>query len=77
MENPKIPLFGSAHVDILADYYPDTKNDINKTGTLQIGIGGVGYNITINLGINGFNSSLYTALKSNSLSAKLINVNNL
>lgn len=72
MANSKILLFGSAHVDILADYYPDTKNDINKTGTLQIGIGGVGYNITINLGINGYNSSLYTVLKSNSLSAKLI-----
>jgi sugar/nucleoside kinase (ribokinase family) len=72
MTNPKILLFGSAHVDILADYYSDTKDDINKTGTLQIGIGGVAYNITINLGINGYDSSLYTVLKSNSLSAKLI-----
>ncbi|MCC6725696.1 MAG: hypothetical protein IT258_14400 [Saprospiraceae bacterium] len=72
MVSSKILVFGSAHVDILADYTAETKNDTNKTGTLQIGIGGVGYNVTINLGINGYDSSLYTVLKSNSLSAKLI-----
>jgi sugar/nucleoside kinase (ribokinase family) len=72
MKTANILIFGSAHVDILADYDVDTKDDINKTGSLQIGIGGVGYNITINLGINGHKSSLYSVLKSNSLSAKLI-----
>jgi fructose-1-phosphate kinase PfkB-like protein len=72
MTTANILIFGSAHVDILAEYDVETKDDINKTGSLQIGIGGVGYNITINLGINGHKSSLYSVLKSNSLSAKLI-----
>jgi len=65
-------VIGSAHLDILADYTDDTKNNIDKIGSIKIALGGSAYNIAINLGLHNYNVSILTILKTGSLSGKLI-----
>ena len=65
-------VIGSAHLDILADYGVETKDNIDKIGNLKIALGGSAYNIAINLGSHQVKTAIFTSLKTGSLSGKLI-----
>lgn len=72
MDKFDVLIIGSAHIDILADYNRETKDDINKEGDILIGVGGVAFNVAANLSYHGITSRLYTIIKANSYSGTLI-----
>jgi sugar/nucleoside kinase (ribokinase family) len=71
-DSSKILVIGSAHIDILADYDKKCAKHLDKIGDLNLTIGGSAYNIAVNLGQHNFDVALYTFLKKDSLSAKVI-----
>lgn len=59
----KILIIGGVHLDILTNYIDNTANTNFRDGTISIGIGGVGFNITANLKCNNFvNAKLFTVI---------------
>ncbi|MCC8171226.1 MAG: PfkB family carbohydrate kinase [Parabacteroides sp.] len=59
----RIVVIGGVHLDILTNYIDNTANTNFRDGTISIGIGGVGFNITANLKYNNFiNARLFTVI---------------
>lgn len=59
----KILVIGGVHLDILTNYIDSTANTNFRDGTISIGIGGVGFNITANLKYNNFvGAKLFTVI---------------
>ena len=72
--NDYVLVIGSAHVDVIGDFNHTEADRIDKEGKLLYAVGGVGFNIAINLRQTGVSipTALYTILKQNSFSADWI-----
>jgi sugar/nucleoside kinase (ribokinase family) len=69
----KILVVGSVHMDIVADFKPDTAQNIDKIGNLRFSVGGAAYNIAANLAYHRqHHVALLSVIKEGSLSDNLI-----
>jgi len=68
----KILLIGSAHIDVLATFGEESRQHLDKTGRLQLAVGGTAFNIAVNLAQHRREVALMTVLKMNSVFTQLI-----
>lgn len=67
-----ILVIGSVLLDIVGTYKDSQKDLINKTGNLNFSVGGVAFNIASNLSSKEKPTAIWTCLKKDSISSKVI-----